>query len=251
MDETALVPLPPRPGQVAVRWLGQGGFAFRSPEGGVWCVDPYLSNYGGRGPVDRLAPAPVAGVDVRADAVLCSHAHGDHTDPITLPEIAQAAPECRFFAAAEGIAKMESFGIPAARLHRVQAGDRGLTLAAGVTADIVFASHSGDAVGFVFHTAGLRLYVTGDTLYDPQLISDATRGVDLLCVCINGRMGNMSHEEAARLSGELGARIVIPMHYGVMPHNTIEPRLFLDSLRAHGSASAPHVLEIGETVLLS
>ena len=45
MDET-LVPLPPRPGQVAVRWLGQGGFAFRNPEGGVWCVDPYLSNYG-------------------------------------------------------------------------------------------------------------------------------------------------------------------------------------------------------------
>ena len=126
-----------------------------------------------------------------------------------------------------------------------------LQLRPGVTADIVFASHSGDAVGFVFHTAGLRLYVTGDTLYDPQLIADATRGVDLLCVCINGRMGNMSHDEAARLSGELGARIVIPMHYGVMPHNTIEPRLFLDSLRTHGSASTPHVLEIGETVLLS
>jgi L-ascorbate 6-phosphate lactonase len=251
MDETALVPLPPRPGQVAVRWLGQGGFAFRNPEGGVWCVDPYLSNYGGRGPVDRLAPAPVAGIDVRADAVLCSHAHGDHTDPITLPEIAQAAPDCRFFAAAEGIAKMESFGIPVSRLHTVKAGDRGIAIAPGVTAEIVFASHSGDAVGFVFHTAGLRLYVTGDTLYDPQLISDATCGVDLLCVCINGRMGNMSHEEAARLSGELGARIVIPMHYGVMPHNTIEPSLFLDSLRAQGSASTPHVLEIGETVLLS
>ena len=78
-----------------------------------------------------------------------------------------------------------------------------------MTVDIVFASHSGDAVGFVFHTAGLRL------------------------------------------SGELGARIVIPMHYGVMPHNPIEPRLFLDSLRAQGSASTPHVLEIGETVLLS
>ena len=249
MDE--LVPLPPRPGQVAVRWLGQGGFAFRNSEGGVWCVDPYLSNYGGRGPVDRLAPAPVAGRDVRADAVLCSHAHGDHTDPITLPEIAQASPACRFFAAAEGIDKMESFGIPLARLHTVKVGARAVPVAEGVTADIVFASHSGDAVGFVFHTAGLRLYVTGDTLYDAQLISDATKAVDVLCVCINGRMGNMSHEDAARLAGELEARIVIPMHYGVMPHNTIEPSLFLDALRASGAASTPHVLELGETVLLS
>ena len=246
-----LVPLPPRPGQVAVRWLGQGGFAFRTPEGGVWCVDPYLSNHGGRGPVDRLAPAPINAANVRADAVLCSHAHGDHTDPISLPEIAAGAPSCRFYAAAEAIAKMESFGISPSRLRTVKVGDRALPIAAGVTADVVFASHSGDAVGFVFHAAGLRLYVTGDTLYDPQLISETTRGVDLLCVCINGRGGNMSHEEAARLAGDLDARIVIPMHYGVMPHNTIEPSLFLDSLRAQGAASTPHVLEIGETVLLS
>ncbi len=58
-------------------------------------------------------------------------------------------------------------------------------------------------------------------------------------------------EQAARLAGELDARVVIPMHYGVMPHNTIEPSLFLDALRAQGAASTPHVLEIGETVLLS
>ena len=146
---------------------------------------------------------------------------------------------------------MRSLGIDDSRLQPVQVGDRALPIAKEVTADVVFASHAGDAVGFVFHTAGLRLYVTGDTLYDPQLISDTTRGVDLLCVCINGRGGNMTHDQAARLAGDLAARVVIPMHYGVMPHNTIEPSLFLDSLREQGSASTPHVLEIGETVLLS
>ena len=254
-----LVPLTPAPGQVALRWLGQGGFAFRSPGGTVWLVDPYLSNFGSRGPVERLAPAPVAGPDVRADAVLCSHAHSDHVDPVTLPEIASASSACRFYAAAEGIAKMQGFGIPAERTHTLKVGDRAVRIGPDVLADVVYASHSGDAVGYVFRVGAeggaggspsVRLYVTGDSLYEPALVSDATTGVDVLCVCINGRMGNMAADEAARLAGELGARVVVPMHFGVMPNNTVDPQLFLDALREQGVTAQPRLLAIGETAVL-
>ncbi len=260
----ALVPYEPQPGQVALRWLGQGGWAMRSPDGVVWCVDPYLSSYSGRPDFRRLAPTPVEAAAVQTDAVLCTHSHSDHTDPISLPQIAQAAPAARFYAAAEGAQKLRDLGIPAARIQAVKAGERGVPVRAvsayntDVAADVVYASHSGDAVGYVFHVGGsahgagrpLRVYVTGDTLYDPQLVSDATRGVDVLCVCINGRLGNMNHEEAARLAGELDARVVIPMHFGVMPHNTVDPQLFLDALRVQGVRAEPRVLQIGEAVLL-
>jgi L-ascorbate 6-phosphate lactonase len=249
----------PQPGQVALRWLGQGGWALRSPGGAVWCVDPYLSNYGSRGPVDRLTPAPVRGVDVQTDAVLCTHTHSDHVDPVTLPEIAQAAPAARFYAAAEGAQKMRDLGIAPGRIQTVKWGDRGVPVRStgahttDVTADVVFASHSGDAVGYVFNVGDgarpLRVYVTGDTLYDAQLVSEATHGVDVLCVCINGRLGNMTHEEAARLAGELAPTVVIPMHFGVMPNNTIEPQLFLDALAAQSIKSQPRVLQIGESFL--
>jgi L-ascorbate metabolism protein UlaG (beta-lactamase superfamily) len=60
----------------------------------------------------------------------------------------------------------------------------------------------------------------------------------------------MNHEEAARLAGDLDARVAIPMHFGVMPHNTVDPQLFVDSLRAQGIHSQPRVLQIGEAVLL-
>ena len=66
---TALVPEEPQPGQVALRWLGQGGWAMRSPGGTVWCVDPYLSSFSSRAGFQRLAPTPVEPQDVRADAV--------------------------------------------------------------------------------------------------------------------------------------------------------------------------------------
>jgi L-ascorbate 6-phosphate lactonase len=72
----------------------------------------------------------------------------------------------------------------------------------------------------------------------------------VLCVCINGRGGNMTHDEAARLAGELDARAVIPMHFGVMPHNTIDPQLFLDALATQGIRAEPHLLRIGETLVL-
>ena len=262
---TPLIDLEPQPGQVALRWLGQGGWAMRSPDGVVWCVDPYLSSYSSRPDFQRLAPAPVEAAAVQADAVLCTHNHSDHVDPISLPQIAQASPAVRFYVAAEGAQKLRDLGIMAGRIQTVRAGDRGVPVRAtnaysgDVTVDIVFAEHGGDAVGYVFnvgvsehgHARPLRVYVTGDSLYGPQLVSDATRGVDVLCVCINGRMGNMTHEEAARLAGELEAHTVIPMHYGVMPHNTIDPQLFLDALQAQGVRARPRVLKIGESALLS
>jgi L-ascorbate 6-phosphate lactonase len=277
--EPLVVPVP-QPGQVALRWLGQGGWAFRSPGGVVWCVDPYLSSYGRRAPVQRLAPPPVRGADVLADAVLCTHNHSDHVDPLTLPEIARASPAARFYAAAEGAQAMREMGIVPERIQTVRVGDRALPVrstanpAGDVTVDVVYASHSGDAVGYVFAVGGeagagvgagvraagaraagagarpLRVYVTGDTLFDAQLVSDATREVDVLCVCINGRLGNMTHEEAARLAGQLGATTVIPMHYGVMPHNTIEPQVFLDALTAQVVPAAPRVLGIGEAAVI-
>jgi L-ascorbate metabolism protein UlaG (beta-lactamase superfamily) len=152
---------------------------------------------------------------------------------------------------------MRDLGIAPERIQTVAAGERALPVrgvagqASDVTADVVFAEHGGDAVGYVFGvgSAGrpLRVYLTGDTLYDPRLVSETTRGADVLCVCINGRMGNMGSEEAARLAGELGATVVVPMHYGVMPHNDADPQVFVAALRALGGPSRPRVLGIGET----
>jgi L-ascorbate metabolism protein UlaG (beta-lactamase superfamily) len=162
--------------------------------------------------------------------------------------------------AAEGAEKMRGAGIAPERIRTIAAGDGAVPVHSldngdtDVHADVVYASHSGDAVGFVFAVGqppgALRVYVTGDSLYEPALVSPATRGVDVLCVCINGRLGNMTYQEAARLADELGARTVVPMHYGVMPHNTIDPQLFLDELAAQGYNAAPRALQIGETVVL-
>lgn len=255
------VTLEPQPGQVAIRWLGQGGFAFRSPNGTTWLVDPYLSDYGRRGPARRLCPPPVDPATIACDAVLCTHAHSDHADPVSLSAVAAASPDARFIACAGSVAVGVEAGITPRRLQEVRIGDRAVPVrglrqsSTDVHVDVVHAEHSGDACGFVFHVGDgprpFRLYVTGDTLHHPNLVSETTMRPDLLCVCINGRMGNMGGTEAATLARDLEARRVMPMHYGVMVDNDADPADFLAALAASGAAATPKVLGIGESWLIS
>lgn len=261
MIATSPVALEPQPGQVAIRWLGQGGFAFRSPNGTTWVVDPYLSDFGRHGPARRIVPPPVDPSTIFCDAILCTHAHSDHADPISLAGIATASPDARLYGRAESIAVGTEAGIAARRQHPVQVGDRAIPVrgmrqvSTDVHVDVVFADHSGDACGFVFSIGDggrpFRVYVTGDTLDHADLVSDATRGADLLCVCINGRMGNMGAAEAASLARTLDARRVVPMHYGVMVNNDADPADFVAALASSGAKSEVKVLGIGESWLVS
>lgn len=253
--------LEPQPGQVAIRWLGQGGFAFRSPNGTTWVVDPYLSDFGRNGPARRLVAPPVDPSTIFCDAVLCTHAHSDHADPVSLGLILKASPDARLYGREASIAVGVEAGAPVRRLQRIEVGDcdvpvRGLRQpSTDVHVDVVYADHSGDACGYVFSVGDgsrpFRLYVTGDTLHHPALVSDKTRDIDLLCVCINGRWGNMGAEEAAVLARDLGARRVMPMHYGVMADNDADPNVFLEALAGSGATAEPKVLAIGESWLVS
>ena len=118
------VPLEPQPGQVAIRWLGQGGFAFRSPNGITWVVDPYLSDFGRSGPAQRLVPPPVDPATIFCDAVLCTHAHSDHADPVSLGAIAKASPDARVIGRDASIAVGVEAGVATRRLQTVGVGDR-------------------------------------------------------------------------------------------------------------------------------
>ena len=251
---TELLARPPD-GAVALRWLGQGGFLFRSPGDVTWAVDPYLTNYSsGPSRVERLNPPPVAPSELAVDAVLGSHCHSDHLDPETLAAVA-AHTSAEFYTAAEGARMLGELGVEARRVQTVAVGDE-LTLGdparSDVRAAIVFAEHTGDPVGFVF-TVGrggraVRIYVTGDTLFNERLFSPATQDIDVLCVCINGRGGNMTYEEAVELTRRLAPRVVIPMHFAVMPHNTIDPQLFVDAAQAAGLSAETRVLGVGEAM---
>ena len=87
---------------VALYYLGQEGMILSTP-GVTLAVDPYLSDYVDKRNNDprwqRNYPAPVTPEDLAPylDYVFCTHAHSDHTDPWTIPVLAERNKKLVYF----------------------------------------------------------------------------------------------------------------------------------------------------------
>jgi L-ascorbate 6-phosphate lactonase len=247
------------PGRLAVCWLGGAGFVFKTASGRVVAVDPYLSDS-----LDHyyswkrlpLSPILMAPAELEADLVLATHAHEDHLDPETIPDLVRATEAV---VAGPGMCAeaMRSWGLPEERIVEVNRGENRVIAGIGVTA--VLAHHvspagaqTPDAVGFVLDLDGIVVYHTGDSLYHPELRQQVHAfRPHLLLVCINGQYGNMDPEEAARLTCEIEPAAVIPMHWGLVAENTADPAAFVSALSSMGGRARPLVILPGDAVVSS
>src|SRR4029077_5175513 len=101
------------------------GFVFKAPDGTVLYVDPYLSNcarelFG----LGRAFPPPIAAEDVRADAIISTHWHEDHLDPVSLPTIAKSDSKAVFIMPPSAMAHALHIGVPLPRLKTLSTGQQ-------------------------------------------------------------------------------------------------------------------------------
>jgi L-ascorbate 6-phosphate lactonase len=246
-----------QPGTVVLWWLYQGGVAVKTPGGTVVLIDPYLSDsvtrsYG----LPRAVTAPLDPAEADADALLATHSHEDHLDPDSIGPFL-SHQRMRFVGPPMAAEKVIASGVEAARTTAVHPGD---VIGIGdLSVRAVHARHmfglepTPDAVGFVLECDGVRIYISGDTEYDSEIIAD-TRGVSAALICINGTTGNMNAHEAAMLAWQQGAKVAIPFHYGLW-HDpdygegaTLDPRLFASTYRRLEPAGQVHILEAAQPV---
>ena len=237
-------------GRVAIHWLGQGGFAFKAHDGAVIVVDPYLSDSANTdGNAARLVDIPVRPKDVKLDYLFLTHDHLDHTDPHTAPAIAQMNTDAPIVCPPSSCRHLTKLGVPASRIVTAMPG-QSLEFPSFV-AHVVAAEHTEDSVGFVFEfqnegsaTDTVSVYITGDTEYNDGLAAAVEEyAPEVLLVPINGRWGNMSAAQAAKLAAEIAPREVIPMHYGMFAENTADPEDFLTLLDA-ATDSSPEIVPV-------
>ena len=229
---------------IELSWLGQSGVRLNA-NGIVLYVDPYLSDSveNVHGPeYRRQRPIPMAPAEVDdADYVLITHEHLDHCDPETLPAIAVASPECSFLAPRELRKTLLGFGIGEERI--LPADESWLSLGPGVQVHPVPAAHpaverDGDGclryLGFVIDCGGKRIYHAGDTSPHEHVI-EALNALAPIAVAIlpvnefnffrsrKGIVGNMSVREAFGLAEEIGAEMVVPVHWDMFTPNCTYP----------------------------
>ncbi len=218
-------------GEFSMRWIGQGGYALRCNGREVF-IDPYLSNLVERlEGLKRLVPPPFLPHEVKADFFLVTHDHIDHLDT----DLISAMPRegVRFLCPESCVPALLALGVAASQITVLRRG--GALDFDGFSVEAHYANHTPDSVGYCVACNGMRLYVTGDTLYDAEVGANAR--ADVICCCINGRWGNMNAAEAVEVALRSGAALAIPNHYGMFAENTADPAVFMRLAHAKGLRS--------------
>jgi L-ascorbate 6-phosphate lactonase len=238
-------------GELAIYWLCQAGFAFKSRTNEVVYIDPYFSEVVERliG-FKRMMACPLLAEEANADLIVCTHEHLDHMDTDALPALAQN-PRTQFAGPIECIKEFTKVGIPAGRCHLLEEG-KSLTLG-GVEIRAVYADHgelAPDALGVVLNFGGILVYHTGDTAYRPEEFAPAIKmRPHVLIPCINGRFGNMDAQEAARLTGLVNPQAVIPSHFWMFVEQNGEPGVFLAQSKKLAPQTQAVVMKPGEELM--
>jgi L-ascorbate 6-phosphate lactonase len=220
-------------GSVAIVWLEQSHFVFKTPSGLLVHVDPFLSRT--VKPEQHLRARPLVEPDrAAADVVFLTHDHRDHTDPDSLVPMARTSPACRFIGPRESCERLRSLGINPARVTPIAEG--GSMNFAGFIVTAVYAENTSEHdrtthLGFVFDFDGIMIYHTGDTRQDPDsYLPRLYRVRDLaprvLLVPINEGYHNPGITGAVRLVQIVKPRYVVPCHYDCFVHNTADPAEF-------------------------
>jgi len=242
---------------IALFWLEQSHFIFKTPEGLIIHVDPFLSRT--IKPENFIHPEPlIKPEEAVAGYAFLTHDHRDHTDPDTVGPMARAFPKCRFVGPAEACARCRSCGIAPERLAEMKENDEKDFGAFKVKA--VYAQNTSDHdatahFGFIFDFAGLRVYHAGDTRKDPDEYAarlGAIKGLrpDAMLIAINEGYNNPGPQGAARLVEMVAPRLIVPCHYDCFKKNTIVPQRFLDALPAPRRATV-RILRRGESILIT
>ena len=166
----------------------------------------------------RILVDPVACAE-GADVVLLTRDHAEHLSKETVLSVLAKNPEAVVLAsrsAYEALAELsEKYNIVLLAPHSVWS-EKGITFYA-----VSAACADEKAAGFILDDGNKTFYVSGDTLYNYEVLDDVLDlvedGVDYAFLPINGRGGSMNAKDAADFAYELSAENAVPLWYGAHP----------------------------------
>ena len=215
----------PDDGKVRVTWVGHASFLLQFADHSVM-VDPNWARWHGFVKRLREPGLPLKSIP-ELDLVLVSHAHFDHLHK----------PSLKVLQAREGIvvprgsgSLVKKLGFPA--VHEVKVWD---ALSFGEMNVIHTPSHHWgarylhdthrDYGGYLIESGGKSVFHCGDSAWFEGFAEIGRRheNIDVALMPIgayeapSGRDVHLNPEEAVRAFAELGAKVMIPMHYGTFP----------------------------------
>ena len=202
-----------------ITWIGQSGYILKTSNTEI-IIDPYLSDIVNKvANRPRMVEVPIKPQDIKADAIICTHNHLDHLDPEAIEKMNKlmlfVCPSyCEEKLKSLGCKKIQTLEVS----QSITVGDFKLTA--------VYANHTVDTIGILAEANGKKLYFTSDTIYDEKLKEMSDYKLDIMFICINGKLGNMNVDEAIDITNDVKPKIAVPTHYGMFASNTENPKKF-------------------------
>lgn len=218
---------------LAIFWLGQASFVFKTDKGKIIYIDPCLTEcveqvYGFK----RIMMSVLDPQEVIANFVIITHKHEDHLDVEAIPIIARSC-NAKFVGPPECMRKCRELGVSKDRLIEIIEGNE--ESLDGVRMLAVFADHgklAPEAIGVILDFQFVRVYVTGDTSHRPEKMHEAiSMKPEIIIPVINGEFGNMDSQEAALLTRDVQAKVAIPCHFWMFIEHNGDPKSFVEACR--------------------
>ena len=260
MEEIRSTQLPEQ--MLAVWFLGQAGIAIKYGKTAV-VIDLYLEPRPRRAVEPPFEPEKTAGL---FDFLLCTHNHLDHLDPVTVRGLAQGNKDhdTKLIVPAPWTGVAQELGMDPGDVIGAKVQQE-IRLNEGISVVPVRAAHEefsldehGDyeCLEYIIKTPAGLLYHAGDTIEWETMTEELKPyHIDIACLPINGSdwkrkkadiIGNLNAREAADVSGEIGADLLIPMHYDVFAHNGENPAHLADYMWQFYPSRKYHVMAPGE-----
>lgn len=215
---------------VTYTYLGQCTFILDF-DGTRIVTDPHLSSLGPEG--SRAYPVPCTLMEAAPEAVIISHSHMDHMDPMTLKPYIAAGGNAPIYAPAPECGMLADLGVTNIGYAK---SEQSFTVG-NVTITPIPCAHTelhtdenGDyrELSYILKGCGKTIFFGGDmSLYEGLTERLEQEQFDLLLIPVNGRdekrtsmniIGNTNEHEAAQLAVRLNAPYA-PMHHDLYAFN--------------------------------
>ena len=246
--------------RIAAWWLTQASWMVRFQNGPLVLIDPWWRDlFAGDRWGKLLGEFPLEPEEHPEPALIfCTHWHDDHICPESIPRLAAHFPSVKFVVPNRSVNLLTEWDIPEDRIIPMRGSDS--TTVDGIEIHAVPAAHEELDItedgawylGYVLKFNGSTVLHMGDSRPYPgwhSAFQNAANHYDLIFACINGN-DNLRHDEAVDLAMVLEPKLIVPMHYGMDPGNTVDPQIFADEI-SNRHPTQPYVIpEVGGQILI-
>jgi len=199
-----------------ITWLGHSSVAIEAKEA-VIVIDPSFESY------MVLPRAPLS------DIILISHWHADHATLDSVNKVRK--DDTVIFGPVE--AAREINGCRGLRVGQKVMLKNTVPLEVVPSRTVIRKGHREEGLGFVLMLEGKKIYYAGDT---EPLAELANMQPDIAFLPVGGTT-TMGPKEAARYAKQLGAKLVVPVHYGRIEGTVENAELFAELCTEQGIRS--------------